>query len=74
MENHWTSDAWIAARRCWQAMDEAQDERTRRSLWRAAVKYAGRARKEGEARQSGEDAAPLARRLEGGSFRGAREW
>lgn len=33
------SDGWIAARRCLEAMVEVQDVETRRSLWRAAVRY-----------------------------------
>lgn len=62
------TDAMIAARRCWQAIAETQDEETRFSLWRAAKKYAERARGAGTAAGM---RPPLAR-PERGSF-AARE-
>lgn len=67
-------DGWIAARRQLEAMTETVDVETRLSLWRAAKRYAQRAREESETRQAGEAAASLARPLEGGSVRGARDW
>jgi hypothetical protein len=33
-------DGWTAAQLCLQAMAETEDLETKRSLWRAAVKYA----------------------------------
>lgn len=37
--------AMISALRCWQAMQVAEDEMTRAALYRAAVKYALKARR-----------------------------
>lgn len=67
------TDAQIARDRSLAAMETAGDLETQRSLWKAARRYNGRMKD--EARQtSGMAAAPLARRLEGGSLHGAREW
>ena len=38
------NDAWTAARSCLEAISRAEDEWTQRSLWRAALKYYGRAK------------------------------
>ena len=37
-----TDDGWTQARRCLEAMAGTTDEATRRSLWRAAARYARR--------------------------------
>jgi len=63
MEAHRPTQAMIAALRCWQAMRETQDEETRRSLWRAAVKYGRKARE--DARRL-ETASALAEDAKGG--------
>lgn len=60
-----SSDGWIAARRCIEAM-AGQDDETRRSLWRAAVKYMQKYR---EGRAGLEVHAPLAGHAQ---IRGAR--
>ena len=72
MEGH-RNDARVARDRCLNALAGCSDLETAQSLWRAACRYNERMRT--EARQADTlAAAPLARRLEGGSFRGAREW
>lgn len=71
------NDAMIAAQRCLAAVAECEDGATARSLLRCAVRYGLKARRdallrqmqraeEGEARQEGIPAAPLARTAGGG--------
>lgn len=64
-------DGKIARDRCLNAMAECEDVETKRALWRAALRY--NRREESETRQADEAAASLARPLEGGSVRGARD-
>lgn len=46
---------WIAVHRCLQAMGECEDELTRLALWKAAKRYAERARCELTAGVPGEE-------------------
>jgi hypothetical protein len=58
------NSGWIAARRCLEALAETQDVRTRAALWRAAKRYAGKARME---RGADDGSSPLPHALDGGA-------
>lgn len=66
------SDGWIAARRCVEAMVEVQDVETRRSLWRAAVRYAQKDRTDAAGERNG-SVRPHAQALGGSGGRLAHD-